>query len=394
MGVSWSNPLTPRKREDVEELIINGFIREIERSFKNDTIVPMSIYQLCLSFFHQRKDVKLIWCKRQIAYNNSRFYKSNHYFGVVDFKHKSNFNLKSNLLKDCWMSHRDCCHIPNISYYLPKDMINNNYHLNGIFANAVKQSEDKSDFQYLMLYDDNNPNDETYEYKSNKSINITPNNYIYLDNKQTIIGQIKGTLYELKLQNIKSKDDFGQFAAIEQSNVNILTESYRDESLNMLYLSGNNSIFAVKCTLILHSNCGRSTVSNTQCWIYNMNENKWIALPDFKFNKTTQLSIQCLLCYDDYQQNKVYISAKHQTKLFDLNENHWISICGQSISPYHCSTMWCEQDMLYAVEGHKQEWKLYTLDTRIWRPTWNKQDIQIDGLPNEYFESHSGHLFY
>ena len=64
--------------------------------------------------------------------------------------------------------------------------------------------------------------------------------------------------------------------------------------------------------------------------------------------------------------------------------------------------MWCEYDTLYVLQEYRSyrgkpepRFKLHTLDTRSWRPTWNEDDnICIDGLPNGYFEWGHGQMFY
>ena len=295
-------------------------------------------------------------------------------------------------------------------------MINKNNNLNGIFATLEPNTRlapandivTTSYHQYFMLYDENNTN-ESYEYISCKGMDAIPRDFIYLDKKQSIIGQHRGKLYEMKLKDIQSKHDFGQFIEIRQSADKNVRKALRKKGfimtryfLNMLYLSDKESIFAIKCTNTLDIGDTFSAEKETDCWMYNVNECKWRSIPNFKY-KSVCRSFDCLLCYNDFKQNQIYISAQDRTSMFDLNKSKWVLLCDKSISQHPC-TMWCEYDLLYALDEYryinvngsivKHGFRLYTLDTRAWGPKWSVEGISIQRLPKQYFTARCGNLFY
>ena len=206
-------------------LLVNGYIRPMEKLLGDERIVPSAVYELCCLFY--TVNVPLILWKRL-----------NHYDGTVevgglDLNNLSSFVLKQKTRKSKGFT--SLCHIPSIFRSLPNDMVS------GSTFDAMLVTETPgSSTMSLILYD-------AADTMTKQTVNVqhefmhslnhemwTENQFIFCPLRNSVIYEHKANLYEMDFNDIKTKKDlFG------------IKELKQDKKLYVVYLHIHSTIFSL-----------------------------------------------------------------------------------------------------------------------------------------------------
>eukprot|EP01084_Bolivina_argentea_P223982 378847_1 len=372
------------------ELLVSGYIREIQAVLLNDKTIPDSIYELC--FLFHSLEINILF-KKGIGYA------SDITIGVIDMgtKKTSIIHAKKLDLKD---SIQPICHIPNIS--------KGNQTFDAIFGATTELKP------YLLLYEPNNNSDITvkYEYISKKSIKCEPQQFLYCNEQNGVIYEHKGKLYQLQLKDIKSDSDLydAQFKEIKQYKQKF-RHKYDDgklrrvknvklEYLNMTYLKNKDSIFGIKCMNGRRCKDRIATITerSVECGMFNINSGKWVDIPSYKYTKSHNDSrFHCLTCCDNnINDNSVYmLTTIADTARYDFSKNKWILLKNKAPKKMeidwiyaNSGILWLEdKNILFCLLGStgwdSSKCRLYSIDLRVKKKKWiscDKKQKILDGV--------------
>ena len=206
------------EKEIKDKLIEYGYIHMIQRLLSNDKIMPDTLYSLCFVFYHIKLNI-ILW-QQQLNQGDTPN------FGILDVKNKTSSIIKSNKptreQKKIWTT--VSCHIPSITTFLSKN-ITQRGKLDGIFT--MDLGRDFKYFPSLLLYKScNGEFIVEYEYKSSESphnIKVSvdsipqPGQLLYCHHENSIIYEINGSFYQLKLNYFRSENDLTNFVSLKQN---------------------------------------------------------------------------------------------------------------------------------------------------------------------------------
>ena len=362
------------------ELLIFGYISSIKRLLDDETIIPDEICKLCILFY--ARAISILWSR--IKWNIADPIGND--FFVLDIDKDKSVRIKTERLND-WVYERDEDIFMQSQNFKYKKEI-----LDGVFTLVTKPMRSfikgrhryPPAFPYLCLYDPYTK-ETKYEYLSSKSLehNIMPKQFLYLQNKQTMIYQHDKKLYELKMDVISQDDDLCKFIEIESGNEIDIELSFKVSGrrrliehhwLQMVYLPKQESIFAVNCFFIRSRLYEQNkSVQIAPCRLFNINERKWINIEDYKY-ETEELNwfdITSLFYHDIDDRVYMIDNRKKDLSYFDLYKQKW------NVLRRECKVenevLWIDNKILYGVQTtNHEEWKftMNTLDLRDKDDKW------------------------
>ena len=227
------------------QLLINGYIREVQQILIKDNIIPSDIYQICLEFYNSNT-FNLLWksnCRsRPLQDSDHQQFRQ---FGVLDIENKQSLNINLTKFREYKDKERfyPLCFIPNVS----NKYLTNNERLNCIFTVQKGVTDDYYErrapnptyesYPCFIFYETLSNTDDIlakYEYKSDTAISHEPSQSLYCNHKdkQMIIYEWNGKFYAMNLNDIcevngLSLADFDEISQNEQKfELNISSRSY------------------------------------------------------------------------------------------------------------------------------------------------------------------------
>lgn len=363
--------------------LIYGYIREIQSLWINHTIIPDDIYNLCLQFYQIKLNI-ILWVSTDIISRK---------MGMLDMETASSMNINLDIFsKSVDRQIHTLCYIPNIS----NKTLTNNQTLSGIFAIEKENNwAIEPPYPCLILFDESE--DEIaakYEYKSTKEI-PRPHQLLYSEIKNNIMYERDGKIYNLNLNEIKEITDLSNFAELKQSKQRyILNPRGRDafgyEHLQMLYLEGMESIFAIHSIHRVWSFAVDDdripTPSQRSCGIFNMELQKWTDIKPLKYLQGPNNRFSCRLC-TNMDEDTIYLfdqSDINYTYKYDLNKNEWNTLSTDKSLGY-VKAFWYNDDQILngLTEIAPSKYNMNKLDLRDRKRKWIKTDIEFDGMDKD-----------
>ena len=379
-----------------DKRVIFGFISSIESSLDKNQIIPRVIYDLCLLFYENKAYV--VFLKTIFGDVLDDGLSCQHQFISFDIDKKiftqiipksMNSNLKYDFTKSL-------CHIPNISHFLSMDTFIKDTQiaqtkLHGIFGGLQpdRYSFRPKTYPYLLLYDANT-HETKYEFISSSPIIqngfCQQRQFLYLEQEQSIIYEYNGKLYQLKLNEIASIDDFGKFNEIKAENDhNIRMDEAR--WFEMVYLTNESSIFAMQCFInsrkanqrqLKFNGGGKRQMRRAGCAIFNTNTNEWTStISDYQYQSQKTQKFELSAKYYDENSDSVYIIDMFgNLAMFNLKKEKWNTLCiGSTVKS---SKIWLKDMVLYGLGNTMQDnYTLNRFDLRDSKQTqWISQLVQ------------------
>ena len=362
------------------ELLVNGYIRIIQKNLTNETIVPIDIISLCLLFWS--KPLKFIMIKDDDHQTFNIFYADN----------KQQASMRA--LTDMIIYSNTICYIENISKQLNTSKMEKTKHYDGILF--IASNNDFHSFPVMCcIFESNainncNNNNAKIQCDTIKISEKCPsifNKLVYCGNKYGVIQEVDGILTRLSLHEFGKTNDDYKFDKIEvnkddqiwDSTYNWRTRSY----LAMEYLPQSGEIFAVHNRY----NCFDSVLKQAdgpefieecrQCGIFDFETKKWRKIASI----TTQIAYDksgrrnCYeLCMNEYDDNVLYaVSNTGNAQKYDFTKDAWEEIVKSgdfeltyhTVWMYNSNTICCGDGSYFGL-----------LDLSENNPKWNKnQDI-------------------
>eukprot|EP01084_Bolivina_argentea_P151565 264544_1 len=336
------------------ELLVCGYIKEIQtllnttKESNTNQIIPESIFVLCHQF--SLLIFRILFFKNTATYSTDNSF---HIFKETDFKTNTTFELKPNKFKNgskTYMSHSPFCYIPNISSLFSKSFkleLDLKTSCDGIFAchgysnhgkNYLKPcfSLFNSQFAETSTSDDINI---IHEFESNTLLQhkghglLGLNNVIYCGEKYGIIYEDTNKFYGLRLQNIKSAQDF-KFKVLCKINIEKRGIRSSVKYLSLCYCDGIQKVFTAQCEFIEEDRPfpQRKFIRNIECGLLDLKDKKWNNVKPYKYNKKYDSSRDNNnICYDDIYGNRVFMNTgANDTVKYDFHKNEWKCLCSDT----------------------------------------------------------------
>eukprot|EP01084_Bolivina_argentea_P234355 394551_1 len=396
-----------------DTFIISGYIRSIQRLLGDQQLIPNSLYDLCYSFYHITLPI-IAWIRTT---DNNQTKKQYRNFGILDIENNKisiiNLNKYANLTKKENKSiyFSTLCHIPNISVSLSNDMTDGQ-RLDGILA--AESTQDIFAFGdqipsyahlYLFMYKPYYDNVTVeYEYKSNKRIKFECfNDFLYCSDKNILIYEHYKKLYQLDLNHQITFSDFTNFTLLPQNDYPFKTRyfmnqtEFSDEYLHLTYMNNHESIFALSCCYQTFENCtwySRCEPCETQCGIYNMNNNNWTVIKPFKYSKMPNNLMSFYnssTCYDS-NDDCIYVYSHcidtademKTAQRYDSHKDKWEEISDKNKAWF--GGLWTNGEILLGydrwVHGNGKL-TTYRLDLRDNTKKWMTEEIEFQGISRD-----------
>eukprot|EP01084_Bolivina_argentea_P095312 171381_1 len=377
---------------DPNKLLVYGFIRGNILNF--NLFIPDTIYLLCHSFYlNNTHNLIILWKRVNDSYKLE--------LGILDIQNKqsSTINLKQKFREYDgdynYFVNNAFCHISNISNVLPNN-ITKGMKLNGIFGSYV-QGKNREPFNFmgplnlksfpsLILYEPYNNMNVKYEFKSKFLIDCHPKQFIYCSNKNIIVYENEGKLFQLNLKNISKSFSLPRFESLKQNDRNFYLDENDCEDiqyLNMTYLPNKQSIFAIKCKYYIIEDQTDYSIEETYssqlgtCAIFDMNNNNWINIESYNYSDYCYYEFQCINCYDSINYNIfMFENITKRTSKYDFHKNKWDIICDKI--NWNLKKLWIDNEILYGLWANRDKFKIYSLDLRNNKKMWNIADIYFD----------------
>eukprot|EP01084_Bolivina_argentea_P139400 245233_1 len=333
------------------ELLVTGYIHQIQLILENKQLIPKSIAFLCNQFFA----IKTYIFFKQYVYETHKTS-----FGILSDENETYDMILKKWNKQEFVS--SSCFIPYISHLLPNpselkiNIKNKTYH--GIFSCIDEEHIYPSLFLFEPTFDRMNNTDICYEFKSKTFMKSTHGDVlglaqvIFCDNKYGIMYENAGNLYQLKLKNIKSKSDI-EFKQLDNDKYwNFPSYSGRPiQYLNMSYLINKDKIFGVHC-FYTEEDIGYDDYEEertVKCGIYDLNACKWNDIKSYVYNKEfDDLRFHCRTCYDSKINESIFmITSAMDTAKYDFNKNQWDLLCDKDIQ--------CENDTIIWIDANNKQ---------------------------------------
>eukprot|EP01084_Bolivina_argentea_P164239 285549_1 len=374
----------------VEELTVSGYIHSIESTLSNGLFIPLNIYEICLMYY--------IFVKQIFIYKRKTVPKIDIYYAIDTFKHQfgiimidNNNKITESIIKTnkCKLNQNfiatSFCYIQNPS--IENNILNKKYQ-HGIFGFLCKDSQL---FPFLLLFDTNK-----FEVKLQSKIaaitTVTRHNYnqiktvIYCGNEHGLIYEDNGFLYQLKLKNITSKNEF------TFTKININNDKYWAFGkikkrvyfyLDLCFINTQNKLFAIQNHISTDGRKGklknRSQSYCMKCALYDFNKNKWKTIKTFEFNTKYAQSVvngfQSSL-YFNKRNNSIYMMTEifktnNILSKYNIKKNKWIQLLttNENENPMNDKFLW----------GHKRKFKPVLLYD------YNVNTMQLFQAPNIYY---------
>lgn len=368
------------------ELLIFGYISSIQSSLGDNRLIPRDIYRLCLLFYKQ--SLLILWSKGYDVLE----------LGVLDVDDQKLITLDTPRLKKCMTSYNkydgrkfkhSMCHITNFRY--------NKETFNGIFGIVEEGYASDICYPYLCLYDLFTKQTK-YEFLSTQHLtpkHAHPKQFLFLKDKQCIIYEWKGKLYQMKLNDVKVADDLSKFTEIKPLNrINMFFAGNNDNEswLQMVYLPEEQYLFCVKCYKKSMVNSSNKSVKRlTAGRIFDLEENKWSQIEYYKHWSTRKDRFEThLLCYDN--KSKIFmIDMEYNLCYYDLDTLKWTTV-KKLDALSETASMWMTGNHVlnrYEVSADRKSIILMKLDLLTENTTWIKEST-VD----EIGESLTGIHFY
>eukprot|EP01084_Bolivina_argentea_P250382 419456_1 len=363
---------------ELHKLLVNGFIHRMESILKDENninaLIPVEVIAICYQFYFTPIISKLMYI------SNQEFISLNIYNHIIDTNniikcvqdpfssttYRKKFNVRS--------LSSPFCYIPNIWHSLSLPNIPLKFY-DGIMATHMwsRRHCQTKQFPSLLLFDpsDTSNNIQYYTYSSTIPFmyNPAPNpgviSYLNCGEKHGIIAEINdGKLYQIKLENIISKQySFTQLkTSIIWHNFN-----YKQNQLKMVYLNGNQSIFAINCA-------NETRTISLECGILDLNSNKWKLISNFenKYFPGMGFSRYGICC--DYNENNVYVvSDMGFVHKYNFHKNKWIMLSDNS-NPIHSLIVRNEEPVVWFDKFDNNT--LYYSDVRTFKPRFGYFDVR------------------
>eukprot|EP01084_Bolivina_argentea_P247270 413722_1 len=327
-------------KPNINELLINGFVRSIQSNLIHFKIIPVDVIHLCILFYSIQIRI-LISTNTHTLQNND--------FMIAEFATK--MITKLNIQKDI---HKYGalfgCYIPKISSMIQCHPKNKTFDAILPFSRLSLHDNSNMDNCILLLESEKICVTDIVTPKlfvsKNKVTNLIHAKTIFCGKKHGIIYVDKHGLNQLKLENIKlnHNDHTFDFKNEEiQSNINEIFKlpgNYNsrrqmrqsEHYLSMRYLSNYNKIFAMQCyndsgfPMLKHS--PKMLSKESICGMFDFSNNKWIQIPNFKYkiSENGLRSVYYLICQSPIKMADIFVlSNLNKTAKYDCNKHQWIT---------------------------------------------------------------------
>eukprot|EP01084_Bolivina_argentea_P239659 402771_1 len=310
-------------KNDKEQLLVNGFIRDIDSSSFIDKFIATSVIQICYAFYFVPFQLFL--------YQKN---KSNIFITNMKIKSISNLmklSLSKNIPLSCW------CYIPMISNSVTISNITC-MDKNKCYDGIIGISECGPSYPFITLFESN------YTYTQCKNHTFIANQYVptysikkyienypllYCGNKHGIIYEHNSILYQLNLFEIDLYYGNWFFHKLNDESYWYNSNSIFDgKYLSMCYLKSDEKIFGITS---YQKNNLKIKGNTAKCGIFDFNRLSWKCIADYKYKlKVNSLDITVCGNNNRYRNNVFSVSNLGCFSKIDLSKNKWINLCGDN----------------------------------------------------------------
>lgn len=328
------------------EIIVLGYIHDIQKILAKDIIIPDEIIQTCYAYF-------------AVSFLLFQFKKSDKYSSIPDINMIDPYSQTVNYLspKDKSLipppykipNHgQTSCYVHRISSILKlkHDAIDNNKSYDAIIGLHTKRNfsgRRPPMYPHIFLFESEKTNEENIKYQTFFSSQKVPSydfskrvqgRMISCGDKHGVIYEFDKELYQLKLQNINDLDNFN-FVKIDATN-----QFFDKGWLSLGYIPedvGHDKIFAINNNFV-------HALKSVRCGIFDLEINKWQQLENFSNSTTSRMFWFNIPC-NNLDTTKVYAIMSHGefgtmnnimdqkgivVASIDLNKNKWTIINNES----------------------------------------------------------------
>eukprot|EP01083_Nonionella_stella_P023587 65261_1 len=372
------------------ELLIHGYIRQVQTSLKDNKVIPDSVSLLIQRFW----SLSLYFSFQKWNPDGSTS------FGVLNSNNlEENGALNIHLTPNKKRPHRmanSFCFVPQITSYLSKQFVTkemsqipNHNALHAIFGTFHGHDDSCLPVFFLFdtLCDEHNNTQIVAELQSKKPLRSTPmhgmfgvNNTLFTDTNHGILYEHQGIIYQLKLQDMKSTKQM-IFNPLNSEEIKYCNAWNRVTFLNMCYLEDKDKLFGVKCVFEeldrgLYS--GKEKVE-VACGVFDLMDNQWKYVKPYQYNKGCgHARMQCVPCYDSMHDSVFMITGARDTVQYEFVKDKWLTLCDKDVCPgIYDKLLWVDPmdaNILNTITGARHgyaEFKYFDIRTD---ESWQQKD--------------------